>query len=269
MKVSIITPSYNQGDFIEETIKSVISQAGDFELEYIITDGGSTDNTLQVIKKYDRLLKHFQAKCKKLTFAWISEKDRGQSHAINKGFKMATGEILNWLCSDDVLEQGALQAIADRFQKDASVVFGDAVEIDAQGRKTGILKGRSFSREDLIRRWDRTCHTFWIMQPTVFFKKALLKEFGYLNEKNHLAMDYELYLKMSKRYRFSYMNNVLARSRRHHHAKSVQWKGKQFRELIRASRKYWKENYLLYVPSYYFYKGIKMPLWKLLKSLKQ
>ncbi len=102
-RITIVTPSYNQGQYIEETILSVINQ--DYpNLEYIIIDGGSSDNTVEIIKKYSD----------RITY-WISEKDNGQAHAINKGFRKATGDILNWLNSDDQLQPGALKIIAQRF----------------------------------------------------------------------------------------------------------------------------------------------------------
>lgn len=105
MKISVITPSLNQGAFIERTILSVLSQKGDIELDYIIVDGGSTDNTLDIVRKYQESL------------TWISEKDRGQSDAINKGFNMATGELLAWLNSDDTYEPHALTEVAERYKK--------------------------------------------------------------------------------------------------------------------------------------------------------
>src|SRR5690554_6525455 len=111
MKTSIITPAFNQGNFIEETIDSMLSLGYSY-LEYIIVDGGSTDNSLEVIKKYEKHL-HY---C-------VSEPDRGQSHAINKGLKRATGDIINWINSDDYLEPGALKTIAEAFENPDTNVF--------------------------------------------------------------------------------------------------------------------------------------------------
>jgi glycosyltransferase involved in cell wall biosynthesis len=113
-KITIITPSFNQGKYIERTIQSVLSQ--DYpNLEYIIIDGGSTDQTVDIIKKYERHLKY-----------WVSEKDNGQSHAINKGLKYATGDIINWLNSDDYLEPQALNVIAESFNSDIDIFCGYA-----------------------------------------------------------------------------------------------------------------------------------------------
>src|SRR5580658_2018681 len=116
-KISIITPSYNQGQFLEETMLSVFNQ-GYPNLEYIVIDGGSTDNSVEIIKKYEN----------RLTY-WESQKDRGQTHAINKGFEKSTGEIIAWLNSDDVYCENALFIIADFFEKniEANIVVGNGL----------------------------------------------------------------------------------------------------------------------------------------------
>ncbi|MEI7737070.1 MAG: glycosyltransferase family 2 protein, partial [Ferruginibacter sp.] len=116
-KISIVTPSFNQGHFIEETITSVLDQQYP-NLEYIIIDGGSTDNTVEIIKKYATHLKY-----------WVSEKDAGQANAINKGLQHCTGEIFNWLNSDDYLESGALQKIADTFADETVQMLAGKVRI--------------------------------------------------------------------------------------------------------------------------------------------
>src|SRR5450759_2806690 len=120
MKISVITPSYNQGQFLEETILSVINQNYP-NLEYFIIDGGSTDNSIEIIKKYE----------KHLTY-WVSEKDNGQAHAINKGFKKATGDIVCWINSDDLLIQGAINTISNYFSRNPDVQFinGYTLRID-------------------------------------------------------------------------------------------------------------------------------------------
>jgi glycosyltransferase involved in cell wall biosynthesis len=105
MKISVITPSLNQGEFIERTILSVLSQKGDFDLEYIIVDGGSRDDSLDIIERYEHSL------------IWVSEKDRGQSDAINKGFNMASGDIFAWLNSDDTYEPGGLAEVVEQYDK--------------------------------------------------------------------------------------------------------------------------------------------------------
>lgn len=261
MKISIITPNFDGGKFIEETINSVISQKGNFELEYIIVDGGSTDNSLEIIKKYDQ-------KYDNITYKWISEKDSGQSEAINKGFKIANGEVINWLCSDDLLEVGALQKVVKFFEKNknAKVVFGHNIFIDELGKVFRFLKSRSFLRKELIKRWNSVYNKFNLGQPSVFIKKEVLDKVGNLNINNHLCMDYEWYLKINKEYEFCFLNEVLSKSRYHKEAKSVKKEKQQYKEAIKVSKKYWKESPINFWISYIFY-WPKIYLYFLLKEL--
>jgi len=254
MKISIVTPSLNQGGFIEDTIRSVISQQGNFDLEYIIMDGGSTDSTLSIIRRYGKLInsKKFNPKCNRLSFKWFSEKDRGQSHAINKGFRMAKGDIINWLCSDDMLEKGALQEVARFFESndDAEVVYGNGLEIDEKGKILKTYKGADFSRSDLIRVWSRAYSKFHIAQPSVFVKRGILRKHGFLNEKNHLCMDYEWYLKINQGSKFHYIDRMLSRNHFHGNCKSLLFRREQSKATMDCSKRYWKENYLYYMLSY-------------------
>lgn len=177
-KISIITPSYNQGKFIEQTIQSVLDQNYP-NLEYIIIDGGSSDETLSVIKKYEKHL----AYC-------ISEKDRGQSHAINKGIQKSTGDIVNWLNSDDYYMPGALRHIAEQFKNPLitaycgrSRVFSDSNERISGG--TDIYAGNLFKTIG----WAR------IDQPETFFKRSVWETIGFLNEEFHYIMDKEWWIR--------------------------------------------------------------------------
>lgn len=278
MRISIITPTYHtnsafdQGPLLEETIKSVLNQKGNFELEYIIMDGCSTDSTLDVVKKIDKLITSQKIKpmCNKLIFKWFSEKDTGQSNAINKGFKMASGEVANWLCSHDILHEDALDAVVKFFEKDqkAKVVLGDGFDIDENGKVRRLLKGREFSYGELIRIWDRVYHKFYIVQGSVFYKKSLLDELGYLDEKNHLSMDYDQWLRFRKKYFFYYINKPLSSMRLYSEAKCVKYRDEQFKESVSVSKKYWGKDYLRYYVLYSFFKYFKYPLWKMFKSLK-
>ena len=127
--LSIVTPSYNQGQFLVETIESVIGQSGDFHIDYIIVDGGSTDNSVEIIRHYDALLKQgeWPISCKGITYRWLSERDRGQTDALAKGFRMVNGEILAWLNSDDIYLPGALQTAAAFFRNNpgTGLLYGE------------------------------------------------------------------------------------------------------------------------------------------------
>ncbi|MGA7326110.1 MAG: glycosyltransferase family 2 protein [Rhodomicrobium sp.] len=183
-RISIVTPSFNQGQYIEETIRSVLLQ-GYPNLEYIIIDGGSTDNSVEIIKKYEKWLTY-----------WVSEADRGQSHAINKGFARSTALLGNWLNSDDVLLRGALKAIANSYR---------------QGGGCGFIVGRSEHRNPTGEAvWHKVevlpLHTHdlldyflgvYIPQPSCFFELELYRKAGKLDETLHYAMDLDLWLKLA------------------------------------------------------------------------
>ncbi|UZR92535.1 glycosyltransferase family 2 protein [Chondrinema litorale] len=177
MKISLVTPSFNQVQFIEETINSVLSQNYE-NLEYIIIDGGSTDGTIDIIKKYDRYLTY-----------WTSEKDSGQSEAINKGLKHVTGDVFNWLCSDDLLEPGALDVISNVFDdKSVNVVTGK-IRMFGEGIEERIGKGTP-----LFRSLEETIVRSYCVQPVTFFKTEFIKKVG-INPLLHYFMDKEIWLK--------------------------------------------------------------------------
>lgn len=202
-KISIITPSYNQGKFIEETIKSVINQDYDL-LEYIIIDGGSTDNTVDIIKKYE----------KKITY-WVSEKDNGQTHAINKGFELATGDIIAWINSDDMYCEGTLRTIAEFFEKneEANVVVGNELFMNSNG-KIYVRKHPNISK------WLEKHCMMSILQPSTFLRKNVLTHIGYLNEEYQMMMDAEWYTRINRQYPFQVINKDLSIFRWHSESKS-------------------------------------------------
>lgn len=177
-KISIITPSYNQGQFLEQTILSVINQNYP-NLEYIIIDGGSTDNSVEIIKKYE----------KHLTY-WVSEKDRGQAHAINKGFKIATGDIVSWLNSDDYLEDNTLQKVAEIYgEENFTWLIGNCSFI-----RDGIVFWKTnpieLSKKEIIKFWENV-----IGQPSVFWNRTKLSGMDSLDEKLYYSMDLDLWLR--------------------------------------------------------------------------
>lgn len=200
-KISIITPSFNQGYYIEETILSIIGQ-GYANLEYIIIDGGSTDSTVEVIKKYQSQITY-----------WVSEKDKGQSDAINKGLKMATGDVVAWLNSDDVYAPGTLQAVAEAFiaNPSAGIVYGDVESFFPDGRTE--LWTNNFEPKDFFSRVS-------IHQPAVFWKRALHETFGYLDESFYYLMDYDLWARIFFNVPSVRIDKTLARFRVHDSAKT-------------------------------------------------
>jgi len=230
-RVSIVTPSYNQGRFLEETIRSVLLQ-GYPQLEYILIDGASTDETREIIDKYARWLAY-----------WVSEPDTGQAQAINKGLARAQGDILAWLNSDDLYEPGAVATAAQGLdpRSGSYVVFGDCLFIDEQGKPMHLYRGvdRPFA--------DKLC--YWrgwnIPQPTVFFARQVLEQVGGLDESLRFALDYELFLRFAYHYRFTHTGRVLARYRRHPAAKSgTTSKGTRARfyeEMKPISQRYWPQ----------------------------
>jgi len=205
-KISIITPSYNQGQFLEETIVSVLDQNYP-SFEYVIIDGGSTDNSVDIIKKYESHLTH-----------WVSEKDRGQTHAINKGFKKATGKIVNWLNSDDLLTPGALQVVGERFGEypESEFCFGDFDVIDKEGQIIFSRKSPPYHFHTLF--YGRQLSS----QPAVFFRRNVLAKIGYLDETFNFCMDLEFWIRAAQQgCIFHQIKKPLALARMHGDAKTT------------------------------------------------
>jgi glycosyltransferase involved in cell wall biosynthesis len=180
-KISIVTPSYNQGRFIEETIRSVLLQ-GYPNLEYVIMDGGSTDDTVEIIRKYEPWLTH-----------WTSEKDHGQSHAINKGWSLAKGEIVAWINSDDTYAAGSFEKVAEYFltQPSVAMVYGDCNIIDEKGSFAKSCPTTEFNLKDLV------SNKWFIPQQATFIRRNALDAVGGIREDLHLVMDWEFWLRIA------------------------------------------------------------------------
>lgn len=196
MKVSIVTPSYNQGQFIERTLHSVANQTG-AEIEHVVFDGGSTDNTVDVLKNFNPPVR------------WVSKKDNGQTDAVNQGIKATDGEIIGWLNSDDVYYPGAVARVVEYFDQhpDIDVVYGMADHIDLDGNAF-----ESYPTEP----WDfkRLQETCFICQPALFFRRRVVGQYGLLDESLNYCMDYEFWLRLGKDgVRFAYLEEKLAGSR--------------------------------------------------------
>lgn len=200
MKFSIVTPSLSQSKYIPETIESVLSQAGNFEIEYFVIDGGSTDGSIEIIKSYATRVAtgEWPIKCKNISMEWISEKDKGQSNAINKGLHKATGNILSYINSDDLYYPNAFEKIVEAFNryKEVDFVYGDGDVID----EIGNLKWEWLSRP-YKHRIMTTYHFLWndftnyIMQQATFWRKEVIDKIGYFDEDFHYAMDVEYWIR--------------------------------------------------------------------------
>lgn len=182
-KISVITPSYNQGQFLEKTIRSVLNQNYP-NLEYIIIDGGSTDNSVEVIKKYEKDIAY-----------WVSEKDEGQSHALNKGLKLSTGEIIGWINSDDIYIDDCLFQVTNYFDLHPSIdiVFSDYYYIDENGKVLRRRKEIPFNYQVYL--WTGNCYH---ANCAGFFRRKVFDHIGEFDESLHYGMDYEFYLRCSE-----------------------------------------------------------------------
>ena len=197
-KISIVTPSFNQARFLEETILSVVNQ-GYPNLEYFVMDGGSTDGSDEIIKKY----------ASQLTY-WESKPDRGQSHAINKGFKMATGELVAWLNSDDLLTPNALQEVAEVWQQDQRLGFihGISELINENGNSLDKFFGSDF---DLIENLTSSQNT--VAQQSTFISRRCLENINFLDESLHMSMDWDLWLRLGARFPSKFVPRVWSKTR--------------------------------------------------------
>lgn len=216
--ISIVTPSYNQGQFLEETIRSVLSQEGDFFIEYIIRDGGSKDRSVDIIKEYDQLLRNgsYPVRCKGITFRWVSEQDGGQVDALNKGFQQASGDIMAWLNSDDYyFSPKVLSEVLEAFQthQDRSVFCGRGYIVDKSSKRCGESPFIPYDR-DLLRRKN------YIFQPSVFFAKKVFQDIGPLNLEYNYVFDWEYWIRFSEKYPFVMVDRFWSCFRFYNEAKS-------------------------------------------------
>ena len=203
-RVTIVTPSYNQAAFLEQTIQSVLSQEYP-NLEYMIVDGGSTDGSVEIIRRYAGRLA-----------GWVSEPDKGQAEAINKGFAQAQGEIIAWLNSDDLYLPGAVSAAVRAFERhpEAGLVYGDVVSIDGGGQTINVMTFADWGLDDLLQ-------FNIISQPGVFIRRSILERTGFLDPGFHYLLDHHLWLRAARLAPLRYVRERWAAARFHPDAKNL------------------------------------------------
>lgn len=255
--ISIVTPSYNQGQFIEETIQSVLCQEGEFYIDYIIIDGESTDNSVEIIKKYEKLLgenckivkkdglKFFMKtredfqwnRCLGISYRWRSERDNGQVDALNKGFNRATGQVLAFLNSDDVYYQSVFRQIAKINWQAVDFVYGKGMWLSEQGRE--LLSYPTFAPTKYNLFYQCT-----LCQPTVFFSGEMFRELGGFSMDYPDVFDYEYWIRAAFAHKtFGYVNKLLAKSRMYKENKSMVQRNSISKQVGRL-----KQNYYFHSP---------------------
>jgi glycosyltransferase involved in cell wall biosynthesis len=219
---SIITPSYNQAAYLEQTIQSVINQNYP-AIEHIIIDGGSTDGSIEVIQKYASHISY-----------WVSEKDKGQSHAINKGLKLATGEIVCWLNSDDLFEPNTLNTISKFFNKnvDAQFVYGDGVIFYEGGKKQDSQCKPGKVDQAILSCCDP------LQQPSTFWRRAIHNEIGFIDESLYFTMDWDFFIRIALKYEMYYLPVSFSRYRIHDAHKTGIGGELRSEEILRHIEKY-------------------------------
>ena len=246
--VSIVTPSYNQQRYLEETIRSVLDQ--DYPaLEYFVIDGGSNDGSVEIIKKY----------ADKLT-GWVSEPDQGQTEAINKGFLRSSGEFMAWLNSDDIYQPGAIRSAVEFMQKNPEIglVYGDTDLIDGSGKKIGRFNAQQTSYQRLMR------GGVYIPQPAAFWRRELWERSGPLDPSYYFAMDYDLWVRFSKMTQIKYVPELWASFRIHDSGKSTISDSRCWPEMKRVYRREGGSLISAFMGKYYL-RRILGPLWNWLK----
>lgn len=255
--VSIITPSFNQGHFIRQTIESVLQQ--DYpNLEHIVIDGGSTDETLAILEHFSQVDTRFR---------FVSEPDRGQSHAINKGLALARGAIIGWLNSDDTYEAGAVMKAVKALlaHPEWGMVHGKAYVINEYNQKVTVFPFPPKLPVD-ARELFECCH---ICQPSAFIRKEVIEEVGGVDEKLNFCMDYDLWIRIAKTHRIGTIDDFLANARYHGSSKSgTQWESIGIPEVLKTSLKHFGAISNTWLADHYVPHYRKYGIYRILRDVK-
>ncbi len=224
LKISVIVPSFQQGRFIEETIRSIVTQSGP-DHELIIIDGGSTDETLGIIRKYESSIAY-----------WISEPDRGQADAINKGLRQATGDILTSVGADDVYVDGIFAALEPVWRRNPRGIYAAPVaNFYSRGRQT-LLRPRGLSLENVVQYWRR--RSLW-HDPGLFWSRAVIDFIGEFDASLHYSFDYDYVARALQHFNVEYVDHVAAGFRLHRDSKSISQAEQMMAETAAVSQRYW------------------------------
>ena len=245
--ISVIMPSLNQAEFLEQAIESVLGQNYS-RIELIVIDGGSTDGSREIIERYDQSIAF-----------WVSEPDRGQSDALNKGFHRATGDILGWLNSDDTYTSNALNEVAGVFQDPGiNIAMCRTFDVtEASGRVTRTMVNEYTGREGLIRFWRTDGPR--VNQPSIFFRRRLIDELALEADLDlHFAMDYDLWLRISQHYPIQLVEGCWANYRFHERSKTIASTDQFLPEWKKVSRRHWGKTgsweWIQHTLSYVYYR---------------
>lgn len=224
-KISVVTPSYNQAQFLEQTIRSVLLQ-GYPNLEYIIIDGGSTDSSVEIIRKYEQWLTY-----------WVSEQDRGQAHALNKGLTKTTGQIMCWLNSDDYYPANTLLLVGKLLTDgtDNFALVGHTKTFFQDGCAPVVSKGEFVNRRRLLEFWKG----YYMHQPSIFWRREVFDRVGLLREDLDLIMDFDYWARVAECYSFTNVDCVLSYCNHHEAAKTSDNCAAYRRDLRKQRHHYW------------------------------
>lgn len=223
-RISIVIPSLDQGRFVEETIRSIVEQRWP-DLELIVIDGGSTDETLDIIRRYAPSIAY-----------WVSEPDHGQADGINKGLRKASGDIVTWFSADDVYKDGIFAAVAEAWRRNQNAIYAAPVANFYTGGQKKVIRPRGLSVENVVQYW--TGRSLW-HDPGLFWSRAVIDAAGELDVSLRYAFDYDYLVRALQHASVAYVDHVAAGFRLHRQSKTISQTEQMMAETGAVSRRYW------------------------------